>query len=139
MLQLISAAPLPPHLILQKGTAPPTLQCHKPITLPDNVLHLQEETSDAMVHLLTFRASVDAHWQRLISALEITHCQNEIKDSEAISGIEAHYVVALHDTEAIYGSAMREAEAAHLASNREAEATTGRVAEATRAAQTSKL
>ena len=38
---------------------PPELQTNS-ITLPDNVLHLQEEMNDAMVHLLTFRASVDA-------------------------------------------------------------------------------
>ena len=31
------------------------------ITLPDDMLHLQEEMNDALVHLLTFRASVDAH------------------------------------------------------------------------------
>ena len=95
-----------------------------------------------MVHLLTFRASVDAHWQRLIFESEITHCQNETKALEAINGVEAHYMVALTNTEAVYAAAMREVEATCLASTREAEAThatTVREAEATRAAQTSKL
>ena len=95
-----------------------------------------------MVHLLTFRASVDAHWWRLISELEITHCQNETEASKAINGVEAHYTVALHNTKAVYAAAMKEAEDTHLASTREAEAThvtAVREAEATRAVQTSKL
>ena len=54
------------------------------ITPPDNVLHLQEEMNEAMVHLLTVRTSVDTHQQRIISEMEVTHCQNEIKTSEAI-------------------------------------------------------
>ena len=118
---------------------PPELQANS-ITLPDNVLHLQEEINDVMVHLLIFRTSVDAHQQRLISELEIAHHQNETKASDAINGIEAHY--ALCDTEAVHAAAMREAEATHLASTREGEATHAsavREAEATRAAQTSKL
>ena len=49
------------------------------ITLPYDVLHFQKEMNNAMVHLLTFRASVDAHQQRLISESEIAHCQNETK------------------------------------------------------------
>ena len=112
------------------------------ITLPDDVLHLQEEMNNAMVCLLTFRASVDAHWQRLISESEIAHCQNETEASKAISGIEACYAVALCDTEDIYTAAVREAEATHLASTGEAEATHAtavREAEAARAVQTSKL
>ena len=84
------------------------------ITLPDNVLHLQEEMNNAMVHLLTFRASVDTCQQRLISELEIAHCQNETKASKAINGVETHYAVALHDTKAVYAAAMRETEATHL-------------------------
>ena len=45
--------------------------------------------NDVMVYLLTFRTSIDAHWQRLISELEIAHCQNETKASDAINGVEA--------------------------------------------------
>ena len=95
-----------------------------------------------MVHLLTFRDSVDAHQQRLISESEITHCQNETKVSEVINGVEAHYMVALHDTKAIYAAAMTETKATHSASTREAEATHAtavREAEAARVAQTFKL
>ena len=120
---------------------PPELQAHS-ITLPDNVLHLQEEMNDTMVHLLTFRASVDAHQQRLISESEIPHHQNETKASKAINGVEAHYMVALHNTMAIYAAAMRKVEATHSASTIEVEATyatTVREAEAARAVQTSKL
>ena len=95
-----------------------------------------------MVHRLTFRASVDAHWQRLISELEIAHCQNETKTSKAIKGVEAHYMVALCNTEAICMAAMTEAGATHSASTRDAEAicaTAVREAEAATAVQTSKL
>ena len=95
-----------------------------------------------MVHLLTFRASVDASWHRLISESEIAHCKNETKASKAINGVEAHYMVALCNTEAIYAAAMRWEEAAHSASTREVEATHTTVVreeEAARAAQTSKL
>ena len=91
-----------------------------------------------MVHLLSFRAPVDAHWQRLISESEITHHQNETKALETVNGVEAHYLAALHDTEAVYAAAMREVEATHVASTREAEATHTtmvREAEAARAVQ----
>ena len=120
---------------------PPELQSNS-ITLPDDVLHLQEEMNDTMVHLLTFRASVNTCQQRLTSESETAHCQNETKASKAINGVEAHYVAALCNTEAIYTAAMRKAEATHLASTREAEATHAtmmREAEAARTAQTSKL
>ena len=98
--------------------------------------------NDAMVHLLTFRASVDACWQRLIPELEPIHCQNETEALEVINGVESHYVVALCNTEAVYTVAMGEMEAICLASTREVKTThttTVREAEAARAAQTSKL
>ena len=79
--------------------------------------------SNTMVHLLAFRALVDAHQRRLISELEISHHQNETKASKAINGAEAHYVVAPHNTEAIYLSAMREEDVTCPASTREVEAT----------------
>ena len=143
MLQLIPAAPLPTLGTPERNSTPNQLELQaNSITLPDNVLHLQEEMNDAMVYLLTFRALVDAHQQRLISESEIIHCQNETKASKAITGVEAHYMVALHDTVAIYVAVVREAEAAHLASTREVDATCTtavREAEAARAAQTSKL
>ena len=96
---------------------PPELQTNSS-TLPDDVLHLQGEMNNAMVHLLTFRASVDSHQQRLISESETAHCQNETEALEAITGVEACYMVAHHNTKAVYAAAMREAEATHLASTR---------------------
>ena len=134
-------SPTPGTLERNSTPNPPELQANS-ITLPDDVLHCQEEMNNAMVHLLTFRASVDIHWQRLISESEITHHQNETKASKAINGVETHYTVALHDTEAIYATAMREAEATCLASTREAEATHAtavREVEAAGAVQSSKL
>ena len=138
-----NCSPSPTLDTLERNSTPnpPELQPNS-ITLPDGVLHLQEEMNDAMVHLLTFRDSVHAHQQRLICGLEITHCQNETEALGAINGVEACYSVALHDTKAVYAAAMRETEADHLASTREAEATHAtmvREAEAARAAQTSKL
>ena len=48
-----------------------------------------------MVHLLTVRASIDACWQRIMSETEVAHHQNEIKTSEAIREVKAHYAAAL--------------------------------------------
>ena len=76
----------------------------------------------AMVHLLTIRASVDAHQQRIISEREVTHHQNEIKTSEAIREVNAHYMAALSNAKAAYVTAMRKAETAHSASTSEPEA-----------------
>ena len=46
----------------QRNSMPSPLESQaNSITLPDDVLYLQEEMNNAMVHLLTFRASVDAH------------------------------------------------------------------------------
>ena len=144
MLQFIPAVPPSPMPATpeRNGTPNPLELQANSITLPDDVLHLQEEMNDAMVHLLTFRALVDAHQQRLISESEIANCQNETKTSKAINGVEAHYTVALHDSEAIYVAAKREAEATCYTFTREAEATRTtavREAEAARAVQTSKL
>ena len=119
-----SCSPSPMLGTLERNSTPNSLELQtNSITLPDDGLHLQGEMNDAMVQLLTFRASVDAHQQRLISESEITHCQNETKASEAINGVEACYAVALCNTEAVYAAAMRGAEATHSASTREAEAT----------------
>ena len=151
-------SPPSPHKSLQVGMANITAHSsHSPsptlgtpdrnstLNPPDshtNSITLPEEMNNVMVHLLTFRASVDACQERLTSELGITHCQNDTEALEAINGVEAHYLVALCDTEAVYAAAMREAEATHLASTREVEATCATVvreAEVTRAAQTSKL
>ena len=108
------------------------------ITLLNNVLHLQEEMNDTIVHLLTLKASVDAHWQKLISEMEITHHQNESKTSEVIKEIKAHYAAALGNAEATHVAVINEAEATYSATTREAIlATAVRKAEAVSAMQTS--
>ena len=58
-----SHSPFPTLGTLERNSTPnpPELQANS-ITLPDGVLHLQEEMNNAMVHLLTFMASVDACW-----------------------------------------------------------------------------
>ena len=112
------------------------------ITLPYDVLHLQEEINDVMIHLLTIRASIDAHQQRIISETEVAHCQNEIKTSEAIREVKACYMATFSDAKSAYGTAMRKAEATHSASNSEGEAactTAVRKAEAASAVEASKL
>ena len=98
--------------------------------------------NDAMVHLLTLKASVDTYWQKLISEMEIVHHQNETKTSEAMKEIEAHSATALGNAKATYVTAIREAEATHTASTREVEGictTAVMRTEAASAAQTSKL
>ena len=95
-----------------------------------------------MVHLLTIRASIDAHQWRIMSETEIAHCQNELKTSEAIREVKTSYMATLGDAKATYVTAMRKAETAHLSSTSEVEAahaTTVRKAEAASAAQASKL
>ena len=94
-------------------------------------------------HLLTVRVSVDIHWHwRIISEMEVTHCQNEIKTSEAIREVKACYMATLGDAKSAYGTAMRKVEATHSASTSEVEAvhvTAMRKAEAASAVQVSKL
>ena len=136
-----SPSPIPGTPERDSSPTPLQLQANS-ITLPDDILHLQEEMNDAMVYLLTLRASVDAHWWKLISEMEIAHCQNETKTSKAIKEMKVHYVAALSNSKAINAAAIREAEAMYSASTREAEvihATAVRKAEATNVAQTSKL
>ena len=115
----------------ERNSSPIPLQLQATsITLLDDVLHLQEEMNNVMVHLLTLRASVDACQWRLISETEIAHHQNETKTSEAIKEVKAHYMATLSDDEAAYVAAIREAEATHSASAREADACTTAVREA---------
>ena len=112
------------------------------VNLLDDIMHLQEEMNDAMVHLLSTRATIDTCHQQVISEAEVGHCQNETDTSEAIREIEAWYATVIGYAEAAYGTAMRKAEAVHLASTSEAEviqATRIRKAEATNAMQASKL
>ena len=138
-----SCSPSPMLGTPERDSSPTPFQSQaNSITLPDNVLHLQEEINKAMVHLLTVRALVDTHQQRIISEMEVIHCQNEIKTSEAIRKVQAHYAATLGNAKSTYGSAMRKAEATHSASTSEAEdnhTTAIRKAEAASAVQASKL
>ena len=98
--------------------------------------------NDAMVHLLTIRASIDAHQKRIMSEMEVAHHQNEIKTSEAIREVKACYAATLGDAEAAYVTAMRKVETAHSTSTSEVEAactTAVRKAEAASVAQASQL
>ena len=79
--------------------------------------------NDAMIQLLTIRALVDAHRQRLISDTEITLHQNEAKVSKAVKEIKAHYLAALSDAESSCVVAVREAETVHSVSTREVQCT----------------
>ena len=141
--QPILATPSPTLGIPERESSPTPFQMQaNSITLPDDVLHLQEEMNAAMVHLLTIRASVDAHCQRIISETEVTHCQNEIKTSEAIREVKAHYATAISDAKSASATAMRKADAACSASTSKMEAvhtTAVRKAEAASVVQASKL
>ena len=134
-------SPIPGTPERDSSPTPFQLQANS-ITLPDDVLHFQGEMNNTMVHLLTLKASIDAHWWKLISEMEITHCQNETKTSKAIKEIKACHVAALGDAEATHVAATREAEATHSFTAREVEViciTAVRKAEAASVAQTSKL
>ena len=112
------------------------------INLSVDVLHLQEEMNDVMVHLLSARATMDIHHQWVISETEVGHCQNEINTSEAIREIKSWYTATIGDAEDIYGTTIRKAEAICLASTSKVEVTcaTGiRKAKAANAMQASKL
>ena len=136
-----SPSPIPGTPERSSSPTPLQLQANS-ITLSDDVLHLQGEMNNAIVLLLTLKASVDALQRKLISEMEIAHNQNESKTSKAIKEIKAHYTAALSNAEATHVAAVREAEATHSASAREVEvicATAVRKAEAASVMQTSKL
>ena len=138
-----SCSPSPKPITPERDSSPTPFQSQaNSITLPDDVLHLQEEMNKAMVHLLTVRASVDAHQWKIISETEVAHHQNEIKTSEAIREVKACYAVTLSNAESAYGTAMRKVEATRSASTIKAEAvcaTAVRKAEAASVVQASKL
>ena len=95
-----------------------------------------------MVHLLTIRASVDTHFQRIISETGVTHCQNEIKTSEDIREVKGCYAAVTSNAKSGYMTAMRKMEVTHSASTSKVEAictTRVRKAEVVNAAQASKL
>ena len=131
------------HGTPERDTSPtPLLLLANSINLLDNVLHLQEEMNDAMVHLLSTRAVIDMCHQWVISETEVSHCQNKIDTSKANREVKAQYTATIRDAEAAYGTAIRKAEAAHLTSTSKVEViqSTGiRRAKAANAARASKL
>ena len=138
-----SCSPCPTLGTLERGSSLTPFQSQtNSITLPDDVLHLQEEMNNTMVHLLTVRASVDACCQSIISETEVAHCQNEIKTSETIREVKTHYTAALSYAVSAYVTAIRKVETGCLASTSEVEAvhaTAVRKAEAASVVQASKL
>ena len=136
-----SCSPLPGPLERGTSLTPLALPANS-INLLVDILHLQEEMNDAMVHLLSARADIDTCHQWVLLETEVGHCQNEIDTSEAIREIKAQYAAMVGDAEATYRTAIRKVEAIYLASTSEAEvirATGIRKAEATNAVQASKL
>ena len=110
------------HGTLEMDTSPTPLPLlANSINLLDNVLHLQEEMNDTVVHLLSTRATIDMCHQQVISETEVGHCQNEIYTSEAIREIKAWYATMIGDAKAAYRTTMRKVEAVHLASTSEVE------------------
>ena len=110
------------------------------INLLDNLLHLQEEMNDPMVHLLSARAAIDMHHQWVILETEVGHCQNDT--SKAIREVKAQYATAIGDAKAAYRTAMKQVEAVHSASSSKVEviwATGIKKAKAANATQASKL
>ena len=81
------------------------------ITLPDEVLHLQEEMNNAMSHLLTTWDSLDAHWQMLISDTKTALHQNEVNATDTIKEVKTHCLGSICEAEALQAVAIREAEA----------------------------
>ena len=136
-----SCSPMPG--MLERDTRPTPFQSQaNSISLWNDVLHLQEEMNDAMVHLLTARASIDAHCQRIISETEVSHCQNEINLAETIREVKVRHAAAISDAKSAYMTAMRKVDAMHSASTSEVEiicATGVMKAEAANAVQASKL
>ena len=47
--------------------------------LPVEAILLLEEMNNAMGHVLTIRASLDAHWRKQVSDFEMALCQNEVE------------------------------------------------------------
>ena len=98
--------------------------------------------NNTMVYLLTARALIDTHCQRIISETEVSHCQNEINLAEAIREVKTRYATANGDAESAYATAARKVEATCSASTSEGKvisATGVRKAETANVVQASKL
>ena len=110
------------HCTLERDTSPtPFPLLANSINLLDNILHIQEEMNEAMVHLLSARAAIDMHFQQALLETEASHCQNEINTPKVIREVKAQYASVIGDTEAIYGTTMRKPEAVCSASTSKVE------------------
>ena len=131
------------HGTPERDTSPtPFLLLANSINLLDNVLCLQEEMNDAMVHLLSTRATIDTSHQWVILRTEVSHCQNEMDTFKAIREVKGQYAATIEDPESTYRTTMSKVEAVHLASTSEAEVFLAigiRKAKAANAMQASKL
>ena len=71
-------------------------QCGAP-TL--NVTQLQEEANKALGHLLVTRSSVNTHWRKQVSDLEMALHQNESETTEAIKEARSLCARTIQDVE----------------------------------------
>ena len=114
----------PSPCTLERATSlTPLVLLANSINLLVDVLHLQEEMNDAMVHLLSARATMDMCCQWVLLETEVGNCQNEIDTSEAIRQIQAWYAAMIGHADAIYWTAIRKVKAICLASTSKAEVT----------------
>ena len=89
------------HSTPERDTSPtPFPSPANSVNLLDDVLHLQEEMDDAMVHLLSTRAAMDTYHQQVILETEVGHHLNEIDTSESIREIKVWYATAIGEAEA---------------------------------------
>ena len=77
--------------------------------------------NNAMSHILTLQALLDAQRLRLISDIETALHQNKAKATKAIKIVKSHYVGTICEDEAVYAMAIREAETSCSTSIMEAE------------------
>ena len=77
--------------------------------------------NDAMSHILTLQASLDAWQQRLISDIETALHQNKAKAAKAIKIAKACYVGTIHKAKAMYVMVIREVKTSCSTSIMEAE------------------
>ena len=89
--------------------------------LPENMVQLQKEVYQALEHLLTTRSSLDTHWRKQVSDIEMALCQNESEATEAIREAKALCGSAIREAKAHCTTIIREAEAQHATLIREAE------------------
>ena len=78
---------------------------------PLDAAHLWEEANKALGELLVIKASIDAHWQKLVWELGIALCQNNSKTAESIKEAKAIYAHSIQEAVTLCSTTIREAEA----------------------------